>query len=101
MTAANTILAESSCPDEANHNNYIDDISNRLNFELGEVFNLGGLGGVPFVGRGGWNTLAAHVPQDGNVFVLFAPHIGISENGVLGKVLRPGQYTETDSCETV
>jgi hypothetical protein len=91
MNADNTVLAESSCPDEVNHNDYMEDISNRLNFELGEVFYLGGLAGVPFAGRGGWNTLASHVPQEGNIFVLFAPHVGVSENGELGKVLRPGQ----------
>lgn len=36
-------------------------------------------------------TLYAHFTTDGNLFILFAPHIGISDSGALGKYSRNGQ----------
>lgn len=34
---------------------------------------------------------ATQVPDDGNIFILFGPHIAISETGELGKYKRIGQ----------
>lgn len=98
MTGPNTAFAESSCPDELNHDSFTADISERLGAQMGEVFILGGLAGVPFVGSAGWNAFAHHVPDGGNVFVLYAPHVGISETGKVGKVHRPGMPKETSAC---
>jgi hypothetical protein len=98
MDAANTILAESTCPDELNHDSLASDISSRMSYDLGEVFILGGLAGVPFTGNAGWGAFSHHVPTNGNIFVLFAPHVGVNANGVVGKVSRPGQDHETSAC---
>ena len=42
---------------------------------------MGGLGGLPFVGKTGFNAYAQHVPKEGNLFILFAPHVGLSPDG--------------------
>lgn len=41
------------------------------------------------------------VPDNGHVFILFGPHIGISDSGELGKCLRLGQTTESGACGAV
>ena len=52
---------------------------------------MGGLGGLPFVGKTGFKAYSHHVPKDGNVFIIFAPHIGFAEDGLVGKISRAGQ----------
>jgi hypothetical protein len=64
----------------------------------GEVFPLGGLAGMPFTGKTGWGAFSSHVPKDGNICVLFAPHVGIDSNGNVGKVLREGQDCSSAAC---
>ena len=54
------------------------------------MFPLGGLAGIPFVGKTGWNAFTSHVPTDGNIVVLFAPHVGIDKNGNVGELNRNG-----------
>jgi len=81
MSAKTTVFAESSCPDELNHDSLAADISMRLGEHMGEVFILGGLAGVPFTGTGGWGAFSGHVPDNGNIFVLYAPHVGITNKG--------------------
>jgi hypothetical protein len=51
---------------------------------------LSGLGGLPFVGKSGVKTLVEHIPKDGNVIILFAPHVGIDNYGTVGKIKRGG-----------
>jgi len=65
----------------------------------GEVFPLSGLAGLPFVGKSGWNAFTTHVPEDGNVVVLFAPHVGIDKDGNIGEFTRNGQSCKTPTCE--
>lgn len=45
--------------------------------------------------------LLLQVPDGGDVFILFGPHIGISESGELGKCLRLGQSVESAACGAV
>jgi len=45
---ANTLYADSSCPDEINHNG--TDITTHYVNRYGEMFTLSGLGGLPFTG---------------------------------------------------
>lgn len=96
-----TILASSLCSDE------IDTTSLSLVAQLqsklvrqqdGGVFNLGGLGGVPFVGKSGFGAFLSHVPTKGRVVILYGPHVGISNEGVVGKVERVGQDKPSGSC---
>jgi hypothetical protein len=64
----------------------------------GHVFNLGGIAGIPFVGKTGFTAFSHHVPDDGNLFVLYAPHVGMSPQGEVGKMLRDGQNKLTTNC---
>ena len=94
FTSANTLYAQSVCPDEINHRPH-DSLPNLLAEHLGEVFHLGGLAGIPFTGKTGFAAFSQHVPDDdGNLFVLLAPHIGLSSNLQLGKYCRDGQGTK-------
>jgi len=91
-------MAESSCPDELNHDSISKDIVEMLGNRWGEVFHLGGLAGIPFTGNTGWGAFSHHVPDNGNIFVMIAPHVGLTEKGVIGKVHRPGQSHSTSAC---
>jgi len=55
------------------------------------VFPMGGLGGIPFVGKAGFNAFASHVPQDGgNILIVYGPHVAINASGEIGMHLRDG-----------
>ena len=91
-TGENTLLATSLCCDE---------LARRLEDDLikvyGNNFNLGGLAGFPFAGNTGFGAMSAHIPDDGNCLVVFAPHVGITQDGLVGKVERQG-IALVDSC---
>ena len=87
-TAENTLFASSVCVDEINHME--TSLNNRLKDYWGECFYMGGLGGLPFIGKVGFGAYAAHVPKGGNLFVLCAPHVGITPDGTIGKYARDG-----------
>lgn len=92
----NTLFAQSVCADEINHD--VNDITNLFASFLGEPFHLGGLAGIPFTGKTGFGAYAAHVPDDGHLFIMFSPHVGISESLQLGKFTRSGQIYEGHAC---
>ena len=94
----NTLFTDSSCPDELNHNCPENDITSVFQERWGEIFPLGGLAGFPFTGKTGWAAFSSHCPVDGNIVVLFAPHVGIDNSGVVGKVLRDGQDHSSTAC---
>lgn len=86
---SNTLFAASVCADEINHEH--GDVCTAFEQHWGECFALGGLGGVPFTGLGGFRAFRDHVPHDGNLFILFAPHVGIAPDGSVGRYARRGQ----------
>lgn len=89
-----TILATSVCSDEI-----IETATNfREYLSIDEPFNLGGLAGFPFTGITGFNAFAGHIPDEGCAIIFYGPHIGITEKGQPGMVLRIGQGSETSSC---
>lgn len=97
----NTILASSLCSDEIDTTalSLIAQLQGQLaRKQDGGVFNLGGLGGVPFVGKSGFGAFLSHVPKNGRVVILYGPHVGISNEGVVGKVERVGQDKPSGSC---
>lgn len=98
FTAANTILADSSCADEICHNDANEDISELFRSRWKGQFNLGGLGGLPCTGKTGWAAFSGHVPENGNIVVLITPHVGVDRSGRVGKVLRRGQANLTPTC---
>lgn len=84
----NTLFANSSCPDEINHDDPEDDLPLLFFKRWGEAIPLSGLAGLPFVGKSGCKTLVEHVPKDGNFIILFAPHVGIDNEGNVGTIKR-------------
>jgi hypothetical protein len=64
----------------------------------GENFALGGLAGLPFVGKSGFGAYAHHVPDGGKLFILFAPHVGIDFEGKIGALKRVNQKGVSTAC---
>jgi len=92
-TPANTLLATSLCADELARI-LEDDFVN----VYGNNFNLGGLSGFPFAGNTGFGAMAAHIPDNGYCLVIHGPHVGISKDGVIGKVERSGIKLVDNCC---
>lgn len=87
------MLADSVCSDDVNTIEYPAQA-----YEMLGPFKMGGLDGFPFTGLTGMAAFAGHVPDDGAVFVFYAPHIGISKDGVVGELLRIGQSRPSGCC---
>jgi hypothetical protein len=85
------LFATSLCCDDIN-------VSTDFRKVLTRPFTLGGLGGLPYSGLTGMTAYAHHVPDGGDAFIFYGPHIGISDFGELGKLRRPGQNHLTNSC---
>ena len=95
-TDDNTLYAQSVCPDEINHEP--GDITDLFTNYLGKVFHLGGLAGIPFTGATGFSAYSHHVPDGGNLLILFAPHIGLSNKNEFGKYSRDFQSADGAAC---
>jgi hypothetical protein len=98
FTNRNTLYGQSIGADEANH--LTGELGDQMRSTWGHVFNLGGIGGIPFVGKTGFTAFSHHVPDNGNLLVVYAPNIGISPNGEIGKLLRDGQHKLTMTCSS-
>lgn len=61
-------------------------------------FVMGGLGGLPFVGKTGMTAFSHHIPDEGSAFIFYGPHIGITLDGELGKMYRPRMEETGNSC---
>lgn len=84
----------SICPDDISNEKTF--LSTLLTNYYGKAFPTGGLGGVPFVGKTG--VMASHhEPTDGHV-VVFGPHIGLSPDGELSKLVHIGQAAVSTAC---
>jgi len=92
-TPANTLLATSLCADELAR--VLEDDFVKV---YGNNFNLGGLSGFPFAGNTGFGAMAAHIPDDGFCLVVHGPHVGITKDGLIGKVERPGIELVDNCC---
>lgn len=92
------IYTHTVCPDEINHEH--GDITDLFinNIGGGKVFHLGGLAGVPFTGKTGFGAYSGHVEENGHCFILQAPHIGMSNELVLGEYSREGQSSAGHAC---
>lgn len=95
-TAGNTLFATSTCPDEVNTR--VGELTDLLKIRWGENFGLGGLGGVPFTGKAGFSAYAHHVPDQGKMFILFAPHVGVEFDGKVGALRRVNQADVSTAC---
>merc|ERR1712217_87661 len=74
------------------------ELTRDLGSSLDLNFPVGGIGGAPYVGKTGFFAFSHHVPENGNVLVLFGPHVGITDTGEVGKCLRYGQASESTAC---
>jgi hypothetical protein len=97
---AQVLLATSICADDIV---WVSDADGNVEThhatrELLGPFELGGLAGLPFTGLTGMTAYAHHIPDHGAACIVYGPHIGMSESGELGRVLRPGQHAESAAC---
>jgi hypothetical protein len=80
----------------------VDDIIFTKNFhahsEIKGPFHLGGLAGLPFTGVSGLEAFAHHIPEGGTMVLLIEPHIGLSEKGGWGYILRHEQRDVSTCC---
>ncbi|CAK0797306.1 unnamed protein product [Prorocentrum cordatum] len=95
-TPQNTLYAQSVCPDEINSK--AQELVALMQNEWGEAFALGGLGGLPFAGKSGFEAFLHHTPVKGKVLICFAPHVGINTDGAVGSILREGQLKNSTAC---
>lgn len=86
-----TLFATSVCSDDANFSADFSKIMSR-------PFVMGGLGGLPYTGITGMVAYAHHIPDNGNAFIFYGPHIGFNGNGEIGRMRRQGQSHDTNSC---
>jgi len=93
IEAKQIMLADSICSDDVNTMEYP-----QRAYEMLGPFKMGGLNGFPFTGLTGMNAFAHHVPEDGAVFVYYAPHIGITKEGITGEINRVGQHKPSACC---
>jgi len=92
----NSIFGQSCCPDEINGD--AGHLPKLMSTYYGHSFPLGGLGGAPFAGKTGFGAFSHHVPDNGNVVIVFGPHIGFALDGEAGKFLRTGQASLSTAC---
>lgn len=82
-----------------------DEMSRPLRHALqdvwGEAFDLGGLGGMLFLGRTGFRAAHGHAPIEGGRerYVYYAmPHIALGAQGEIGVCRRPGRTEPSKAC---
>jgi hypothetical protein len=98
---SNTLWATTICPDEVNHHDgsLIQILQQKFGSTSSSSFALGGLAGIPFAGISGLSACLHHVPQpNGKLILVGGPHVGITEDGHVGKVIRHGQSHESTAC---
>lgn len=85
------LFATSVCSDDVN-------VSTDFRKVLHRPFTMGGLGGIPYAGFTGMVAFSHHIPDGGDAFIFYGPHIGITDEGELGRMRRIGQKRLTNSC---
>src|SRR3989338_160497 len=93
FTPQNTLFGFCTCPDEINRT-----VTRFMSYYGDKQFPLGGLAGYPFTGKTGFSAFSHHAPDNGNLVILYGHHVGIAQNGELGKVLRENQSHESSAC---
>lgn len=92
-----TIWATSLCSDE---------VTNSFHYFTEQMagpgpFILGGITGLPFAGVTGLKAFLSHVPTGGKAMIVYGPHIGITKEGVLGKVSRKNREGHSTCCGSI
>ena len=89
-----TIWGTSICSDEVNNS---FNLFGKMFVGPGP-FRFGGISGIPFTGKTGFLAFASHIPDKGNAFILYGPHIGISKSGEIGEIHRQKQQINSTCC---
>lgn len=98
FTEDNTLLATSLCCDEVNR-----DLEDEFRAIYGQNYSFGGIAGFPFGGVTAFGSLlhhTPHYPEQGNVVIVYGPHVGVDYDGVVGKVNRKGHKGSGSCCNT-
>ena len=100
IPSTNIVYAQGICSDDVDAPKVQANIGgwpNSINSFLGP-FQSGGLAGYPFVGSVGFGAFASHVTttSGGTLFVTSMPHIGVTEEGSSGRMLRRGKADSTN-----
>ena len=90
-----TLLTTSFCCDEV-----CRDLEDELREAYGQNFSIGGIAGFPFGGAMAFGAMAHHIPTDGQVIIVYGPHVGIDYDGVIGKVNRRGHKGSGSCCNS-
>jgi len=53
---------------------------------------------VPFAGKAGLSAYAHHVPDEGKLLIVFAPHVGVGYDGSVGAIERAGVVAGSSAC---
>lgn len=102
FTKQSTLFGTCVCPDEINNKpgkSLPAALQNAMT-DLNGVFHLGGLAGLPYMGPSGMKAFLSHTPSNGKVFIMYGPHVGITDEGVVGSVERLGKTSATLDCDT-
>ncbi|GMH55639.1 hypothetical protein TrRE_jg7057, partial [Triparma retinervis] len=68
-----TLLVESTCSD-----GICREATAAMEGRWGGAYRIGGLSGFPFGGRSAVKEVAKQAPEGGDVFLMYAPHVGLS-----------------------
>ena len=101
FTRYNTLYGTSISPDEINSKpkESLSVVLEEYLSKYSGIYAMGGLGGLPLQGVRGMEEFLSHCPRRGKVFILFGPNIGISDNGIVGKIERLGQTRLSECCD--
>ena len=98
-TNATTLLATSLCSDEVNRKlegDLTKIYSSKSNYNPN--FNMGGLSGFAHGGVTSFVAMAGHIPNGGNVVIVYGPHVGVDREGKVGRVNRRGRPDASNVC---
>lgn len=90
-----TLLTTSFCCDEV-----CRDLEDELRDAYGQNFSIGGIAGFSFGGNTAFGAMAHHIPTDGQVVIVYGPHVGIDYDGIVGKVNRRGHKGSGSCCNS-
>jgi Limiting CO2-inducible proteins B/C beta carbonyic anhydrases len=95
-TINHTLLCTSLCCDEVNR-----PLEQDLRLLFGtDQFSIGGLAGFAWSGSVGFGAMASHIPDEGNCFIVYGPHVGIDSTGKVGTVERKGRVHGGSCCDS-
>lgn len=92
-TENKTLVATSFCCDEVNR-----ELEKDITSIYSHNFSMGGLAGFAFGGVTSFGAMAHHIPDDGDCLVVYGPHVGVDDSGIVGKVNRRGRFGGSGAC---